>query len=295
MKKLLRKLIDGTKSKLSEITKDAESESWWLLEKLIKKSKAKLITEKEIELSEEQETKLNNWIEERVKNKKPLQYILGSVPFCGLEILVEPPILIPRPETEEWCNWLIKQLIHIENTANILDLCSGSGCIALSLAKAFPKSKVLGTDINSKAVELCNKNKKHNKIENATFTESDLYKNLKFYENSFDLIVSNPPYIPEEEFKSLSPEVLEWEDQKALTSGSTGLEIIEEIIKYAKTYLKKESIFNKYKLPRLVLEFGKGQDKSVKNLLEKYEFKNIQIHRDMEKVNRWSSSTHASH
>lgn len=334
MKKLLRKLINEIKSKLSCITKDTESESWWLIEKLTKKSKAQLITEEEIELSEDQETQLNNWVEQRTEQKKPLQYILGSVPFCGLEILVETPILIPRPETEEWCNWLIKEFQRIshvghmpdmaqkqknsaigfkqkgatdpeqtENSLNIkptgrtavvfnvLDLCAGSGCIALSIAKAFPKSKVLGTDINPKSIELCNKNKEHNQIENTIFTESDLYKNLQFYENSFDLIVSNPPYISENEFENLSPEVSKWEDKNALVSGSSGLEIIEEIIKHAKTYLKRESIFDKYKLPRIVLEFGTGQDSEVKKLLEKYEFKNMQIHQDMEKVNRWSSAT----
>ena len=97
----------------------------------------------------------------------------------GSEIFVEPPILIPRPETEQLTSWLIEKLKKVKNEKlNILDLCSGSGCISLALASALPNAFIVGADINPQAITLAQKNKKHNKIENATFIQSDLYSNI---------------------------------------------------------------------------------------------------------------------
>ena len=116
---------------------------WWLLEALTGKSKLQLLVDTH-EIPEEIKLQLHELLHEHVAHNKPLQYLLKTVPFCNLNIAVRPPVLIPRPETEEWCSSLIAQLHPVRNLPlRILDLCTGSGCIALSLAHALPNSRLL--------------------------------------------------------------------------------------------------------------------------------------------------------
>jgi len=291
MKIIINEIIANLTSKLLKICvteKSAQAESLWMLEKLLGKTQAELIKEKEIELTFEQEKKLNEWIKLRIEKNKPLQYILGTVPFLNLEILVKPPILIPRPETEEWCAWLIEKLkIVRDEKIKILDVGAGSGCIALALAKALPYSNVVGVDINPDAINLCKKNKEHNKIKNAIFLKSDIYQELSQHKKSFDLIVSNPPYIPEDEYTTLSKQVVDWEDKKALVSSENGLMAHKKIVAEAKAYLKPDGPLGAKNLPSIVIEFGKGQEEPLEELFEKAGFENIEIHRDLEGVDRW--------
>ena len=289
--KITKKLLPVCKSEI-----EAESETFWLLEHFLKKTKAEIIVEKEITLSPEQHKSIESSIEERTKKHKPLQYILGYVPFCDLQIFVKKPILIPRPETEEWCAWLIEKLSPIQNESlKILDLCAGSGCITLALAKAFPYATVFGVDINNDAIQLCEKNKTVNKINNAIFLKSDLYQELSQYKQSFDLIVSNPPYISEEEYKNLDKQVTEWEDKRALVASDNGFCIHKKIISGAKNFLNQSSILIKYSLPQLLIEFGKGQEKVLEQFFLEQNFENIKVHKDMEKVNRWITGTPSDH
>ena len=261
-------------------------EAWWLLEKLTGKKKVALLIEQTTTLTPEQEQQLEAWLHQRIKDRKPLQYILGLVPFCGLEILVEPPVLIPRPETEEWVTWLIEQLKPVaDKPLHILDLCSGSGCIALALAQALPASVVIGLDIEPKAVALAEKNKQHNKVTNAQFKLSDLYHVLGT-DQTFDLIVSNPPYITPEEFEKLSPEVQLWEDKKALVAQKRGMEIYERIVQESPRFLTKSSVLTARNLPRIVLELGNFPEE-VGGLLEGAGYSNIRLHQDMQKSTRW--------
>ena len=258
-----------------------QSEAWWLLEKLTGKTKAELILEEEILLTDEQQNTLNRWVKERVEDKKPLQYILGSVPFCDLQILVEPPILIPRPETEELCAWLIDKISPVEDKFSILDIGSGSGCISLALAQALPNARVTGIDIHENAIALSNKNKAHNKITNANFIESDLYENL--CNKKFDLIISNPPYISEKDFLTLSPEVSKWEDKSALVAEDDGFAIHKKILMGAPDFLHSDGQHG----GRVVIECGKGQAEELKALFEKAGFKKVSVHKDLEGVDRW--------
>ena len=189
---------------------NAEREAWWLLEKLTGQFEAELLADSMIILSEEQDEQLQNWINQRVHNKKPLQYILGSVPFCNLDILTASPILIPRPETEEITAWVIDLMKKNSVSAiEILDLCTGTGCIALSLAKAFPGLAVTGSDINVQAVMLAEKNKKLNNVTNINFLVSDLYGQIDS-QKKFDLIISNPPYLSADSYKDVA------DDQSAI-------------------------------------------------------------------------------
>ena len=295
MKQSIQKFIDTLSQKLIVQTKDSETaqlEAWWILEKLTNKSKIQLLLEKEIELSQEQEVTLNQWISQRVDQHKPLQYILGSVPFCDLEILVEPPILIPRPETEEWVSELINKLSDFTNKPTprlrltskpikVLDMCTGTGCIGIALAKAFPKSNVIGIDINKDAITLAEKNKAHSNITNITFLESDLYEKLSG--KTFDLIVSNPPYITYKDYEQLEKSVKDWEDKRALFAEEEGLKVYKQIIADAHNFLNKNSDVSQ----SLVLELGIGQADAVKKLLEKNNFKDIKVFKDLSGIERW--------
>ncbi|MCF7899871.1 peptide chain release factor N(5)-glutamine methyltransferase, partial [Candidatus Babeliales bacterium] len=258
-------ILDQTKNYLLKHSiENAEQEALWLLEELTQKTEMQLLLNQDLNLTKEQEVKLKLWLKQRVEEKKPLQYILGHVPFCDLDIIVEQPILIPRPETEEWVSWFIEKLKKLdksEQNLKILDLCSGSGCIALALGKNLPDAQIFGIDINPKAIELANKNIVHNKIKNVKFIESDFYKNIQL--EKFDIIVSNPPYINEQDWQNLSPTVKDWEDKSALVTNNNGFLAFEEIIKNAKNYLKENVLLKKYKIPQIILEIGKNQEHKV--------------------------------
>lgn len=260
----------------------AEQEAWWLLEKVTTKGKSVLLTSGKIILSEQQQKQLKEFLNQRIINKKPIAYILGSVPFYNLEIKVKPPILIPRPETEEWVNWLIEELKKNNVTKfSALDLCCGSGCIGLALGKAFPKAQILGIDINPQAIELSNENKELNKIKNIEFLQSDLYKNLHI-NFKCDLIVSNPPYLAKHELQDLSPEVKNWEDHNALLADNQGMDFYHKILKDARHFLNQTN----NSCPCIVVEIGPAQ-KEIESVFKTYNFNNLKQYKDLQKKFRW--------
>ncbi len=262
----------------------AEREAWWLLEKLTGQFEAELLVDNMIILSDDQEEHLQLWIKQRVQEKKPLQYILESVPFGGIDILTAPPILIPRPETEEIVAWVI-EIIKKSGVGlfDLLDLCTGTGCIALALAKTFPQATVIGSDINAQAVALAEKNKKLNMINNAQFIVSDMYEQLD-PQRKFDMIISNPPYLSSESYEKVSDEIRLWEDPKALVAEDSGMALYERILERAKEYLKIPD--QKNKLPQLVLEIGIDQ-KNIEAIVKKYGFNRVELFNDMQRMPRW--------
>lgn len=294
MKKKILEIVDSATAQLQIICSSIETarqEAWWMVEEITKKSEAELLREDEIDFSPNQEELLNSWIKKRTIDSEPLQYILGYVPFCDLKINVRHPILIPRPETEEWTSWIVDSIsenLGQNSKLNILDLCCGSGCIALALANRFTNSYVLGCDILDDAVNLSIENKKLNKIKNVDFIKSDLFKNLNDRHNFFDLIVSNPPYISSSEFENLSDEVKKWEDKNALVAPDNGLYFYEKIVKEAPKFLKPRKVESK--LPQLVFEIGYTQAAYICNLLAANEYYNIKVHKDLEGKDRWISS-----
>ncbi len=269
-------------------TNEQEQVTWWLIQKLTGIEQATLLAHSTIELTEQQEQTLATWINNHVVNHMPLQYILGTVPFNDLEIIVEPPVLIPRPETEEWCLTLCSQLkpltskkIHL----TILDLCTGTGCIALTLAKELSYAQVYATDIADFALALAKKNAAHNTINNVTFIQSDIYENIPT-DLTFDLIVANPPYITAKEWKKMDPMVTEWEDKQALVAEHEGLAIIEKIIKGAQQRLKENLAMKMLNIPQLVIEIGYRQGERVKELMHNNVFNHIALHKDLEGKDR---------
>ncbi|HLB40378.1 MAG TPA: methyltransferase, partial [Candidatus Babeliales bacterium] len=146
-------------------------ESWWLLEKLFQQSRAALLSAGELTLSAAQLVQLQHWLEQLIVAQQPLQYLLGTVPFLNLELLVAPPTLIPRPETEAWCARLITELPTTPQ--QILDFCTGTGCIGLAVAQARPASQVQAVDIAPAACALAEQNRQRLQLTNFTVHRSD--------------------------------------------------------------------------------------------------------------------------
>lgn len=199
----------------------------------------------------------------RIHDEKPLAYILGSVPFCGLLLSVEPPILIPRHETEELVTVLIEQLKPYAGL-RILDLCSGSGAIALALAKHLPSATVIGVDISQQALTLANKNKTISSLSNVSFVLSNLFTALETSE-PFDVIISNPPYIPLTEWEALPNTVKKWESSIALVGGDPdGLALYRAIIEQAPHFLSGRLRING--CLELIFEHGANQQEALSAL-----------------------------
>ena len=217
--------------------------------------------------------------------REPLQYILGYTEFHGLKIKVGPGVLIPRPETELMVEEVIKTVHALHFTSlRILDLCTGSGCIALALAREFPNAEVYGTDISEVAISYAEENARINDINNVEFLRGSLFKpfeklsapgHLSF---KAGLIISNPPYIKRDEIRNLQPEITDWEPGEALNGGEDGLDYYKMLIPEAGNYLKD----NGY----LVLEIGIGQSDEVKCMAENADFQDIIVIRDYSGIER---------
>jgi release factor glutamine methyltransferase len=217
--------------------------------------------------------RLNVWIRDRVLAHKPLQYILRSQPFCGLDIKVRPPTLIPRWETEELTLKVIEMLKeyikqHSPKELRVLDLCSGSGCISLAIAhhllKITNKLEVVGIDNSSSAIALARINQRKSSIseKNLIFIQADIFKELPS-SGLFDLIISNPPYISFNQGKHLDRDVLEWEDHSALFANDEGLSFYKRIFDLAPKMLKRNS------LSSIVLEIdGESQALAIKEFAQ---------------------------
>ncbi len=211
---------------------------------------------------------------EKLKKRVPIEYILQHKEFMKLDFYINEDVLIPRSDTEI----LVETVIEIakqNSKINILDLCTGSGAIAVSLAKYLPQSNVKGIDISSKAIEVATQNAKKNNVE-VTFLKSDLYQNIQ--ERNWDIIVSNPPYIESDVIACLEPEV-QHEPLIALDGGKDGLNFYRRIIDKSNYYLNKNGW--------LVLEIGYQQAKEVTKLLElKNCFDKIDVKKDLGGNNR---------
>lgn len=220
-------------------------------------------------LTETQKQKLEKLVHELVILHKPLQYILGSVPFGSLELFVQQPTLIPRPETEE-CVHNLTIFLKNKNIKSILDIGTGTGCIALTLAHALPEAQIMGVDIAPEALALARKNQKHNNIQNSTFLLSNLFESIT---GVFDIIVSNPPYIAPKSYKTLSDTVKNWEDKNALVAKNHGLFLLKKIITQARKYFKPSGGL-------LVLEIGYDQAEACYTFMHTCGYTDIQVKKD---------------
>ena len=221
-----------------------------------------LLTNQNIQISQKTLSQYNKAIERRIK-KEPVAYIIGKKEFWSGNFIVNNTTLIPRPETE----LLIYKIINFfkNKKINILDIGTGSGCILLSLLNELNFSRGTGIDISAKAIRTAKINSiNHNLIHRAKFKVFDLNK---FNVGKYDLIVSNPPYIPSRDIKNLSKDVVNHEPKTALNGGLDGIDLIKKVIYKSNSLLKKNGL--------LALEIGFGQYRKVSGLLKNSRFREI--------------------
>lgn len=246
---------------------DASEIDWLICEVLgINRGQIRLQTK----ISVENKKKIENAVQKRIKGE-PITKIFGHANFYGYDFKVNKDVLSPRMETEI----LVENVLKFANDKmNILDLCTGSGVIAISIAKNV-KANVFGVDISEKALVVANENAQLNNVK-VNFKLSNLFDNLKT-SKKFDIIVSNPPYIPTKDIEKLDVEVKDYDPKLALDGGDDGLDFYRRIVKECPKYLSKNGM--------LFLEIGYGEKHEILELL-KQDFENVRVIKDYNKIDR---------
>lgn len=217
-----------------------------------------------------------NVIVERLKTYEPIQYILGVAEFYGLQLNVKPGVLIPRPETEELVEWISKT--EIPEQARILDVGTGSGCIALALKNELPTAEIMAVDVSEDALALATGNALRNELE-VTFKQADILKWPQYSWPQFDVIVSNPPYVMEREKKQMEANVLEHEPELALfVSDTDPLIFYRTIAQFAAKHLNDGGF--------LFFEINENLGDEMVELVKQLGFKSIELRRDLNNKNR---------
>tara|TARA_R110002167_G_scaffold61604_1_gene173973 strand:- start:1932 stop:2795 length:864 start_codon:yes stop_codon:yes gene_type:complete len=210
----------------------------------------------------------------QLKQERPIQHILGKAHFCELEFRVDENVLIPRPETEELVYWIINEVQKGDprEEVKILDIGTGSGCIAISLAKNLPNAKVYALDISKKALQIARENAMDNGVD-IVFLEADILS-LEGLKDKFDVIVSNPPYVRELEKLEMKNNVVEHEPGLALfVSDGDPLIFYKKITRFSLSHLKKGGV--------LFFEINQYLGEEMKQLLEAENFSEIELRKDM--------------
>ena len=225
------------------------------------------------ELSSDEERNLEEIIA-RLQNGEPVQYVLGEADFAGRTFHVEPGVLIPRPETAELCQWIEEEVssLKADEKKQILDICTGSGCIAITLGLNIPNSEVTGWDISEDALRIAQGNMEMLKVRNVRIEYQDALMLPKTAETA-DIIVSNPPYICEKEKADMEKNVLEHEPSIALfVPDEEPLKFYRAIAEYASSALKSEGA--------LYFEINPIYEKETREMLQSLGFKDIETKED---------------
>lgn len=268
--RVLKEVFDeGCKYLIEKNIEDGKLDAWYLLSNYFDISRAEYFLTLEKEVSESDYFQYMKLIKRRGRNI-PLQYITGVQEFMGLSFKVNNHVLIPRQDTEV----LVEEVLKVSAGKDVLDLCTGSGCIIISLAKLGNIKKGVGIDISKEALETARENKKANNVE-VEFIESDMFGEV---EGKFDIIVSNPPYIPSSEISKLMVEVKMYEPCIALDGMDDGLYFYRLIIKEIRNYLKP----NGY----IFFEIGFDQADDVMELLRNEGITNLQVKKDLAGLDR---------
>jgi len=276
--KKIEELINTGTTTLKENGIDtARLDAELLLGNVIEKNRVYLITNREEEVSAENTKKYFDLIEKR-RNKMPVKYILNKCEFMGIDFYVEEGVLIPRGDTEILVDEVLKN-IQDDEEKNICDLCSGSGAIGIALAHFRQNIKVDLIDNYPIPEKVSIINIKENNLENrVSFIKSDLLEKAIENKNSYDIIISNPPYIEEEEIENLMDDVKKYEPHIALNGGIDGLDFYKKIIKQSQVVLKNNGI--------LAFEIGYNQAEKVKLLMKESNFTNVKVVKDFASLDR---------
>ncbi|GAB6071809.1 peptide chain release factor N(5)-glutamine methyltransferase [Venenivibrio stagnispumantis] len=267
LKELYEKVIN--KLKEAEIP-NPQLEALIIISESLNIPKYKVITEPDLDIINYQEVLK---VAEKRAKRYPLAYLINKKEFFGITFYIEEGVLIPRPETEILVEEILK-ILPTDKEIIGLDIGTGSGVVSLSLLKNRENLRMYATDISEKALKITEKNAKILKLyDRIKIIKSNLFENI---DEKFDFIVSNPPYIPEEEYEYLQEEVKK-EPKEALIS-KEGIYFYEEIIKQAKNYLKEDGF--------LAFEIGYNQAEKVKQILKSYGYEDIKIIKDLQDIER---------
>ncbi|MCR4803438.1 MAG: peptide chain release factor N(5)-glutamine methyltransferase [Lachnospiraceae bacterium] len=262
-------LQDGIQKLRQAEVMDAELDAMYLLEDIFHIKRVDYLLNRQMEVTAKQQEAYMHNIDIRATHV-PLQHILGTQEFMGLDFFVNEHVLIPRQDTEV----LVEETMKYAKGKRVLDVCTGSGCIILSLCKLCDLKEAVGVDLSTEALKVANQNKENLGCD-VTFVESDLFSNV---EGTFDVIVSNPPYIASDVIEGLMPEVKEHEPRMALDGGVTGLDFYEKIIEQSGNYLADQG--------HLLFEIGYDQGKPVKEMMEQSGFKDCRVLKDLAGLDR---------
>ena len=289
----LAELLSVFKEKLQHLYEEDEVRELFSISvnAVLNYSKSDVIFKKDETISSDILLKFNKILDD-LTDGKPIQYIFGKAHFYGLTFQVNPSVLIPRPETEELVDWIIaeiknEQFISLGDIVgyrkseikNVLDIGTGSGCIAISLKKNLPTANVNAVDISDDALETAKKNAMLNEVPINFIQDDILNSKLSFDERTFDVIVSNPPYVKEDERKAMHSNVLAHEPHVALfVTNEKPLIFYDVIADYALKYLKKGGF--------LFFEINEYLGSQMIEMLEHKNFTAIQLKKDMQGKDR---------
>ena len=230
------------------------------------------------ELTKEQYDEFLGYIKDRI-NGRPVAYIVGNREFMGLDFFVKEGVLIPRPDTETLVEEIIELCKNKNEEINIVDIGTGSGAITVSLAKYIENSKITSLDISDIPLEVGKINAVNNGVDNRIeFLKSDVFTAIKNTEKKFDIIVSNPPYIPKKDIETLHTQVKDYEPYNALEGGEDGLDFYRQITEESVQYLKQGGI--------LAYEVGHDQAEDVSKIMKHHGYDKIYTKKDIQGIDR---------
>ena len=268
-------ILEGANKLRKAGVPDARREAGSLLAFLLDKDRTFILSHADDTISGEQEMLFQEFLHSRAQGE-PAQYITGRQDFYGLEFEVTPDVLIPRPETELLVETALK-LVATEDSVSLCDVGTGSGCIAITLLKQLPLARAIAVDVSASALEIARRNgARHRVTGRIEFLLSDCFASIP--QQTFDLIVSNPPYVAEGAVATLQREVRDFEPRVALTAGADGLDVIRRLIAGAQGYLKAGG--------HLVFEIGYDQHEAVGGLIDAQVWRLLDIHQDLQGIPR---------
>ena len=245
-----------------------------LLSRALGASRTQLVIDMMKPLSPEELARFRDMVKRR-RAREPVPYILGEREFSGRRFEVDARVLIPRPDTETLVEVALARTRRVSMCARVLDLCTGSGCVAITLARERPTTDVTGSDASAGAVAVAEKNALRLGAYNARFVVGDLYENVQ---NTYDLITANPPYIASGKIPGLSPDIVKFEPRLALEDGGDGYALTARIVDGAPARLAKGGV--------LAMEVGAGQAEHVAEMLRARGFSEIERARHYARIER---------
>ena len=260
----------GTKCLTDAGVPDAALDAWYLLQMVCKIERSYYYVHGEEDITQDAQKENEIAVQKRAEHI-PLQYIIGEQEFMGLRFKVNSNVLIPRQDTET----LVEQVLKIVKPGmKVLDLCTGSGCVLISVLKNAPELTGMGSDISKTALLVAKENAKLHEVD-AEWVRSDLFDNIT---ETFDVIMANPPYIPTGEILSLMPEVRDFEPENALDGGADGLDFYRKIAGQVKDYLNPGGY--------VYMEIGYDQGEAVSELMRNAGFTEVEVIKDLARNDR---------